>query len=286
MGSATKIVVSGLNITAFPHPKGIYEEILKQSADVDIHLGGSDFAKITAPEIIPDTSVAKGRICVWTEIAKDGDWFNKIKNDKASDDDKKKIYIPENIAPNYRYFFYAMDLVDHILIFESKTENNHSFGHKRAVFLFGELFGRLPTGGPSVDVTVIPEEGSVDVILNMPRLKRLKIHLTKPNPEDVSDDFARVMNKMNLQNAKSWNQELVKETKVEKLLPDLETKTLAYIAETNGFVEGQSSDGIKESTQEHPKCVTVRVEENGSSIQKFLSTLAVFASVAKSIRRN
>ena len=128
MNLATRIVVGGINIAATPHPSGIYRTLLESVANLSVGIGGADFAKLTQPELVSaDRNVMTGRICVWTEIEKKGDWFNKETNDRASDEDKEAVQIPEQIAPNYRYFQYAIDLTKHVLMFEMKTELNHSF---------------------------------------------------------------------------------------------------------------------------------------------------------------
>jgi hypothetical protein len=72
---------------------------------------------------------------------------------------------------------------------------------------------------------------------------------------------------------------LAKRAKVKTLAPDDETKTLAEIASTNGYVtgEGIDEDGkpVLESTKAHPKTVTVEVE-GASSIGTFFSTIRRF----------
>lgn len=275
MPLSSKIVISALNVTASPHPEGTYRRLIEAAANREVHLSGHDWAKLTPPEVYAkDENILHGRICVWTEIEKKEEWFNKETNSKASEKDKEQIVIPETLAPNYRYFYYAININRHVIIFETKNEIRHSFNPKKARFFFIEAFN-LGDSYPDVDVTLIPEEGTVDKILRMPKLRRLKIVVTKPNGEDLTDDFQQVMNEMNSQNAKTLTQELVKAPKVDSLKPNEETRKLAIIASTNGYVEGKGSEG-GDSTKEHPKQVSVDVPKDGSSLVRFISSFIRF----------
>ncbi|MGA8170008.1 MAG: DUF4747 family protein [Methylocystis sp.] len=276
MASTSKIFVAALNVTASPHPEGTYRRLLEAAANHEIHLTGHDFAKLTPPDIPgKDQNIVTGRICVWTEIEKKEDWFNKKTNAAATDKDKESIVIPDILAPNFKYFLYAMDLARHVIVFEAKNEVRSSFNPKRARKFFDDLLNSLGGDFPDVDVTVIPEEGSVEKILSLPRLRRLKIVVTRPNGEDLTDEFAAVMAEMNEENAKMLTRELVKAPKTEALKPNETTRKLAMIASTNGYVEGKGSEG-GDSTREHAKVVPVEVAADGSQIVRFVQSLLHF----------
>jgi hypothetical protein len=108
VGRETRIVVGALNIAASPHPPGIYGRLLELSAETSIHLAGSDWAKRTKAER-RDANVLFGRILVWTEINKSGAWLNTTKNQKATPDEKDKIAIPNDIKPNFKGFYFALN---------------------------------------------------------------------------------------------------------------------------------------------------------------------------------
>lgn len=245
-------------------------------ANIEVSIGGSDYAKLTKIEATQShAGIYMGRICVWAYIEKDGPWFNKITNDEASSEDKSAVEIPEYIAPNYRYFYYAVDVKRHIVLFETKNEFNQSLSQRKVRRLFESLFSSLPNDAPDVAVTVIPEEGTVERILALPRLRHLKIVVTRPNPDDLTDQYAQIMKRLNDQNAKSLTEELRKAPRVESLTPNNNTRILAKVAETNGFVEGDAI-GIHESTKAHPKRRWIEVGKDGSSIVKFLSGFLLF----------
>jgi Domain of unknown function (DUF4747) len=276
MELANRIQVGALNVAASPHEDGVYFRLMESVADIEVSIGGSDHAKLTKMESTQNYSnVYMGRICVWASIEKDGPWFNKITNDEASSEDKKAVEIPDYIAPNYRYFYYAIDVKRHIVLFETKNEFNQSLSQRKVRRLFDTLFDTLPNDAPDVAVTVIPEEGTVERILALPRLRHLKIVVTRPNPDDLTDQYAQIMKRLNDQNAKSITEELRKAARVDSLKPDNNTRALAMVAETNGFVEGDAL-GIHESTKAHPKRRWIEVGKDGSSIAKFLSGLLLF----------
>ncbi|MGO8739149.1 DUF4747 family protein [Rhodoblastus sp.] len=277
MKLATKIVVGAINIAASPHEEGTYRRLIEAVAGKEVDLGGSDFAKLTKPEQVDSNpNVMIGRICVYALIDKKSDWFNKETNDKATEKDKESIVVADNLAPNYRYFYYALELKRHLIIFEMSNEMNQHFGAARASKFFNGLFSGLPDDFPMVSLTVIPEEGTVDRILALPKLNRLKIFITRPNPEDLNDEYAEVMKTLNEENASSVTQEITKAPKAERLTPNERTRKLAYVAASNGYVEGGSRGLPPDSTKSHAKRVEIKVGKDGSSILRFLSSFLNF----------
>lgn len=87
MDGANRITVGGLNVTASPHPPGIYERALIARADLPVAIVGHDMAKITKPiaRIFGHVRVLFGQILVWTEIDKSGPWLNTANNTEATE---------------------------------------------------------------------------------------------------------------------------------------------------------------------------------------------------------
>jgi hypothetical protein len=79
----------------------------------------------------------------------------------------------------------------------------------------------------------------------------------RPNPDDLGDDFRRVMDSLEDEGARSQKIEKIKAAKTPTLIPNADTKKLAVIASTNGYVSGEGKDEsgtpVFESTEEHPK---------------------------------
>lgn len=281
MGKGPRIVVGALNIAVSPHPAGVYEQLIEFSAERSVSLAGSDWAKITRAER-RNGNVLFGRILVWTEIDKDSSWLNTSKNIEATEDEKDKIEIPPDIKPNFKGFYFAFGIDNHILLIEFRNELNQRFGPRRAHRFFSTLFEMAASEHNlgDVEVTTIPDDDSVDRILGMFSLRTLKIVLLKPNPDVNIAAVNRVLDKLTQNKAKKQIVEFVKEPKALTLTPDEETRTLAIVASTNGYVEGtgRGIDGnqLAESTKEHPKRIDYAVNADQSSEVQFLSRLSDF----------
>jgi hypothetical protein len=283
MPEEASIEVGALNIVATPHPPGIYHDLLELVSDTEIHIWGADYAKITKPhrrKSNPDQY--RGHILVWTKVDKSGRWINKKKNEEASELEKRKIVIPEEVQPNFRSFNYALIESRHRLIIEHRNQYNERFGPTRVLRLFRELFSIDVLGeeAPTVTITPVPEDASLKRIMSMPRLRRLEIHLEQPNPDDLTPDVQRILERLEAEGAKSQDLILTKAPKIKSLTPDKDTRLLAEVAAVNGYVRGigKDDDGERfdESTQEHPKRVTVVLEQHQSSLAAFLSALRFF----------
>ncbi|HMO28592.1 DUF4747 family protein [Enterovirga sp.] len=279
----TQIILGALNIVASPHPEGIYLRLLESSADIEIELYGNDWAKITKPLARaghPDHFL--GQILVWTHVDKSGRWIHKNKNKEATDEDKAGITIPDPLQPNFRPFSYGFILSKHRLVVEYKNEFGDRFGAKRAERFFARLFSKETLGHefPEVSVTAIPEDDTIQKILSIPRLRRLEIHLRRPNPDDLSDDVARILAELEEQGAKSQDIILTKAPKIDSLTPNEETVKLAKVAAENGYVRGRgaSNDGtvLDESTKEHPKSLVVSVSADQSANVRFRNAMERF----------
>jgi hypothetical protein len=257
----TTIEVAALNITASPHPPGIYVKILQAVAGREISLWGSDRAKITEPRGIegrPDDFF--GEILIWAHIDTESPWINKDIDAEASPEDMQVVVdaLPENLEPNFRTFTYVLNQSSHVLVFECRNEERQRLSPQRARRLFGMLFERhLPEDMPGVDITVIPELESLEKIFSIKRLRKLDIFISRPNPDDIGEDFKRIMDGLLAEGARSQKIEKIKAAKEPTLKPSDETKRLAEIASTNGYVSGEGKDeaGAKvfESTEDHPK---------------------------------
>ena len=108
---------------------------------------------------------------------------------------------------------------------------------------------------PEVSVTAVPEFSSVDDILGLPGLEHLRIELVRPNPDDGESAEARWLRKLEEQKTTKARLELfhAKNAMVE---PDAETREMAEVAATNGFVygRGRTADGlpVEDSTKARP----------------------------------
>lgn len=280
----TRIEVGAVNIAASPHPDGVYRRLLEAVADKEIWVWGSDKAKITSPGPFEDNSNwLYGQILVWAEIDTRGKWLNKRKNKEATAEEKQQVAdaLPADLEPNFRAFNYIFIVNKHRLVLEYRNELGQHFGAKRALLFFSRLFSskNLPPDSPSVEVTTIPSDESLDNIFSITRLRKLEIYVKRPNADDLTDDAGRILGRLERQGARSQKIELAKAPKVHSLMPDESTKELARIASENGYVSGEGKDAagkmVYESTEQHPKSVSLEVHGT-SSFATFLSSLRFF----------
>jgi hypothetical protein len=291
---ATRIIVGGLNVAASPHGPGVYETVLNAVVDTPIAIGGHDMAKITKPSlrIVDSRSILFGQILVWTEIDKAGPWLNTEKNAEATEADKSQVFLPPNVKPNYRSFYYGFDENQHILLVEQNNERRQSFGPRRSEKFFRQLLQNPPGMEATIfSVTTIPEDDAVENILSLNRLRKLTITILRPNPgEDLFDEEAEILKQIEAEHAKSLTLEYIKAAGVAALTPTGRTRRLAQIASRNGVVQGEGKDesGTKlvESTDRHPKQVSYVVGPDSSAEIQFLNRLRIFESMAKSDKNN
>lgn len=282
MPGAPRIEIGAINIAASPHPVGIYRRLLDLAANVEIHLHGSDWGKITTVTPFEDRpGLLSGRVLLWAHIDKDGKWLNKKKNTEATQAEKNSIVLSPDIEPNFRSFYFVFHEEKHRLILEFRNELGQTFGPSRAERFFYKLFNSSATNELQVEVaaTVVPTEDALDRIFEIPRLRWLRIHNTRPNAEDLTDEAEELQARLKKMGAKSQDLELTKAAKVKALQPDDETKSLAAAAAIDGFVEGkgktEAGANVFESTKRHPKIVEREVQ-GGSSFAAFLSSLGSF----------
>jgi hypothetical protein len=275
----TSIVVAALNVVASPHPPGIYLKILQHVAGKEVPLWGSDRAKVTEPRSIdgrPDDFF--GEILIWAHIDTESPWINKETDSKATAEEMEGVLeaLPSNLEPNFRYFNYLLNQAEHILLIEVQNEAGQRLSPTRAKRMFDKLFEDLSSDLPEVDVTIIPEEETLERIFAIKRLRKLEIFIKRPNPDDLGEDFKRIMDSLEQEGARSQKIEKIKAAKQPSLTPNAETRRLALIGSTNGYVSGEGKDEagnpVFESTEEHPK------------VRKLVVHTSTFAAILSGIR--
>ena len=84
MAQSNRIGIAALNISASPHPEGIYRQLLEAASEIEVPVWGSDWALMTSPQSIKGHDEwLGGRVLLWTKIDRDGKWLNKTKKVEA-----------------------------------------------------------------------------------------------------------------------------------------------------------------------------------------------------------
>jgi Domain of unknown function (DUF4747) len=277
--------VGAINISASPHPEGIYRRALLAVADKEVRIYGSDWAKITDPGPFDDhPDWLFGQILVWSQIDPNKPWLNKQKNTEATAEEKQKFFkaLPAYIEPNFRAFNFIFLEKRHRLVLEYRNELGDQFGPERAKRLFSVLLSPkyLSEEFPEFAVTIIPEDDSVEKILQIPRLNWVEFVLERPNADDIGDEAKRVQKQLERLGARQQKIELRKAAKEKTLKLGPKLRLIAKVASLNGRFSGagKNEDGTKvnESTAKHPKTRSIPVEGT-SSFAAFLSSLKFFS---------
>lgn len=182
-------------------------------------------------------------------------WFNVKVKKPAEKADLQKIQIPEELKPHFQVLPFAFfpkghrlvavthDRDDHIAISQAQKIVKGAFAHPVVKRDFGD-----------VQITIEPALESLDQILTIPRLRKLELHITPPNPDDFDEIEKQFYEELESQNAGKLDM-IYSAASGETLQPNEKTKTLAKIAKSNGSVTGTGGTHGKTkivSTKEHP----------------------------------
>lgn len=259
-----------VNVAAHPHPTGVYLELLQKAAETQVNYWGDHYAKISPP-VEREAGFYQGRLVTWTAINRDEPAVDTQRLEEVDWEDLD-LAIPENLGFNGRIFFYSFRERDHTMFVEVKNEFGKRVSPKRVEKILFHLFSPEVQGpeAPLVEVTLIPDEDALNRILMLDRLKRLEIHLVRPNADDLGEDVDDILAELDAQNAKSKETVLVAAPGSEGLEPDERITKEARVAEFNGYVvgNGNEADGklVRLSTKAHPRIFERLLSEFGSAL--------------------
>lgn len=282
----TKLEYGILNISAHPHPDGVYPDSLRKVSGKTVNFWGDQYARITAP-IERREGFYQGRILIGTQINLEEPAIDFDAEDEV-DLENVDLRAPEGLAFNGRIFFYTLRERDHKLFIECRNEHGKRLSIGRAQRFFSALLvpPRLGVNDPVVDVTAVPDDDTVEKILNMSKLRKLEIHQTRPNPDEIDDEVAAVLDELDEERIKKQETKLTAVPGPDGLAPSDRTKLRARVASTNGHVVGkgkdQNGEAVDLSTKSHPKIIRRQVGDDGSILG---AALSVAREVVLAIRR-
>lgn len=267
-----------INISASPHPPGIYLKLFNVASKKIVKSRSNDAALITKPKHIKDDYYS-GRVLIWTEIDLNGPWLDIDSEDEISDILRNDIKIPQQAKPNYRSFDYLLDTSKHKFYVEIKNEINQSLGPTTIRNILSRLMQPdiQGKGIPDIEVTVIPDEKAVETILNLPGLRTLTIRVVRPNADETDTDARkRVLMRLQKAGAQIAEEKWTKSSSAERLEPDAITRETAKVAAEDGFVrgEGRRKDGRKvtAATDDTPRIRFVNREQGDSFYERISNT--------------
>jgi hypothetical protein len=186
----------------------------------------------------------KGRFYRFVHVDKDGQWFNVVRHDEATEEELEEINLPDHLRPNTEMYDFVFYPRGHTLYFNHRSNNrvNGRFPLLTAgsvVKLLKALASLHAIQGRfgDVEVTALPSKEQLERILKMPSLRHLVIEVTKPNPDELGKAEEEVFRRMSKLNARKQRQEYFAE-RHESLKVDEDAKTLALVGAANGKVTG------------------------------------------------
>ena len=243
MNKLKKLRVGTINITIQPHNEDMYIQLFQsvfKSKTIEKYYGDKQGIISKIEDITKEIGKKslKGDISIFTRIDVDGAWFDIKSLDEADDSELKEINIPENLKPNLARCHFIFDANSHKMYFLFNKDN--------IVAKFGD-----------VAVSLIPEENTLEKLLSYPQITKICMRITPPNPDDLADEEAKWMEKLNAMGAKNIEQNLTASTVSGTIKLDEETSKFAKVANSNGFVKVVARDAynntIEDSTVMHPK---------------------------------
>ncbi|VVM80933.1 hypothetical protein PS682_02330 [Pseudomonas fluorescens] len=270
---SSAIHIGALNLVLQPHTPLTYVTMLRKMArfkfEAQVH-GDNALLLGSCRYLDPSNPLVgvRGEIYKFLKLDSTDAWFNTENMDEATEDEIAEINIPENLKPHFKKFQYIFFPNGHRFYFvSSKSGQSLSSGLVKRFFetVFSrEEFSEFGT----LNVTVQPDPNGLDELFSLQRISILKMEIDRPNPDDLEDVEAEILERLNRVNARREKIEFM-EASNEGLRPDPYMRALAAVANDNGFVyaEGKGDDGLKKylSTKNMPLHETAKYNPNLTS---------------------
>lgn len=278
------IDVGGLNIALYKrHTMATYVELFQEAFDLqsiffsgELHgtmLGG--LWNLDRPDHDP---VIAGEIFRFIRIDPTQPWFNVESKEVATDDDMRKISIPDHLLPHLKRVFFLFFPRRHRLALMVRSQTR-TMSPGAAKTFFEALFGhpRLEAKFGPVSITVLPDQDQLNHVLQTPNMSKLIIEIVPPNPDDADDEETKVLEKLKKQNARRLTVQ-VDGQRNEAIKPDEDTKLYARVASSNGRVIAEGHDAankrVLRSTDEIPRKVQGVVDQTQQTELSVLEQVA------------
>ncbi|HJE22919.1 MAG TPA: DUF4747 family protein [Methylorubrum populi] len=270
-----------LNISAHPHPNGIYRELFDRVAGRRFKYFGEKIAAVSKPSQSRD-GVFWGYIFTWTEIDANQKVIDTLLMQEPDEEQKSKINIPENIGFHWQIFHYAFREKDHILVFESRNSEGRTFAPSNSERLFRSLFSEETLRDISftltkpnyVEVDLIIEINSIDKIYSIQNLRRLEILISVPNGDDSTEDADELIERLEKVKAKRQLTIYTAANSDEGIKPDEQMKAQSEAALRHGYTRGEGRNGeekISISTKSYPQRQIANLDSEATAIDTAIS---------------
>jgi hypothetical protein len=200
-----------------------------------------------------------GMLGRFIEIDFDLPWLDIKSLDEADETSTNEIFIPENLRPNFRSFYFKFFTSNHRIAFE-QSSRNISISPKQVLKFFQKLVSdeTIVSQFGSVSVSLIQDDQALNEILSLRELRWIRIEFRPPNPDDQASYEASMRDKLRAAHAKKLVMEMEADASG-NIEPDSETLMLAEGALSHGRLDAsgysQQNEYVRLSSEEQPVLV-------------------------------
>ena len=271
MGRRYSVDMHAVNVSAHPHPEGVYEGLLKRiySAKRPVQIWGDKYALMTELHWQKDKKTGKrqssyGIISTFTDIDLDAPWLDRNTGRAAEDADTDRIVIPDGLRPHFAQFRFHFDLDVHVLAFQGNVRMpKRTGGFKLYNFTpihmenyLGVLLRdpEIIAGIEQFSVTVVPDPDTLNGIVSHTNIIEIALTFMVPNSDNVATLLGAVANRLRAMNVYR-NVDVYTAHGAEGVKPDPLLMQSAQVAALDGKVTARvaTNDGVIQlSTEDKP----------------------------------
>lgn len=256
MARQIKIASGVLNIALHPHSPDIYASFILDAFALKkpVQLRGDRYGILSlVHRQRSDDNFISGVITTFTRLDADSSWFDTSKLSEANSAQLSQIQIPDNLFPNAASFYFSFDLSKHRLYFQTYSKGK-VLSVNQAVTLFWGLSQdtAMLAKYPRPKITAVQSEAGLSTLFAIPRIKRVRITINRPNPDVFGDDFESAIER-ELENSNSRKVVFEFEAEAgESILPTPGIRKASEAALDNGRVEvsGRDENGRVEKSSD------------------------------------
>ena len=212
----------------------------------------------------------------YTYIDPNSPWWDSDERKALLDSEGNPMpQVREGIGPNFKEITFYFFSKSHLLYFDLKNITPHQLLNGLTSIISNE---EVLNNFGKVNITIMPKEDALDIVLRIPNLKNIKFSLTIPNPDTLNIYEKNFEERMARMGARTTEQKFTSQTD-KNLEPDAELISMMELASKNGYVQsaGKDADGkkITRSTKQYPLIEKV-VRYAGESKIKCLKRIGEF----------
>lgn len=260
-----------LNVVCQPHPDGIYQDLFSAvgRARKGVQYYGERYASLSPISSIRD-GVFTARLATWIEPDRSAKTII-VDNLEQQRFEESGVVIPRGVGLNSRVFNVAFNVSHHCLVVELDNDEGQSISPAQASRAVRNLLNAsILDSLEEVSVYVRTKADAVDSVLRVPEIRKIRIDLRRPNPEDYSEEEEDILRELDEENARQRVTELTRARDRKTLTLNARHRAMARVAKDNGevSVSGRDANGerVTLSTKEMPLIVRRGTGEDVGSV--------------------